>query len=249
MQTSRLPRLAFRQSRWVLQRRAQSSTTESATQTVSEQANKAKEGASQAASRAQQGLSRVTSSAGNVLNSASNAAGNAVSRIGGRTGSLINRVQGSFMFDHEALTAVNEDLKSSNTTNNLLCPRRRRIGHNNLPRPKYAASVNQIHFQLRSPTTNFSRTMQTVQSYLTPLTNAVRNPSSLMSQGARAAESTTQSAVSNPQSFLERVRNMDSATLLAAGIVTAETVGFFCVGEMIGRLKIVGYHGGHGEHH
>ena len=42
---------------------------------------------------------------------------------------------------------------------------------------------------------------------------------------------------------------MDSATLAAAGIVTAETIGFFCVGEMIGRFKVVGYRGGQSEHH
>jgi F-type H+-transporting ATPase subunit g len=45
------------------------------------------------------------------------------------------------------------------------------------------------------------------------------------------------------------VRSMDSATLVSASIVAAETIGFFCVGEMIGRLKIVGYRGGHSEHH
>lgn len=42
---------------------------------------------------------------------------------------------------------------------------------------------------------------------------------------------------------------MDTDTLLGIGIVTAETVGFFCIGEMIGRFKIVGYRGGHSEHH
>ena len=42
---------------------------------------------------------------------------------------------------------------------------------------------------------------------------------------------------------------MDRDTLLGVGIVAAETLGFFCVGEMIGRLKIVGYRGGHSEHH
>lgn len=91
--------------------------------------------------------------------------------------------------------------------------------------------------------------MQTVQSYLTPVTNAVRNPSALMSQTQGAAQSTAQQAASNPQSFLTRLRNMDSDTLLATGIVTAETIGFFCVGEMIGRFKVIGYWGGKTEHH
>ena len=96
---------------------------------------------------------------------------------------------------------------------------------------------------------DYCRTMQTVQSYLTPLTNAIRNPSSVASRTSNAAGSAADTAVNNPQSFLARVRDMDSATLLAAGIVTAETIGFFCVGEMIGRFKIIGYRGGHSEHH
>lgn len=70
-----------------------------------------------------------------------------------------------------------------------------------------------------------------------------------MSRGAGAAEGAAETAVNNPQSLLQRVRDMDSATLLAVGIVGAETIGFFCVGEMLGRLKIVGYRGGHSEHH
>jgi F-type H+-transporting ATPase subunit g len=91
--------------------------------------------------------------------------------------------------------------------------------------------------------------MQTVQGYLQPLRNAISNPSSLMSRTAGAAESATETAANNPQTLINRVRSMDSATLASAGIVAAETIGFFCVGEMIGRLKIVGYRGGHSEHH
>ena len=92
MRPNALPRLAFRQSRWALQRRTASSTTEAVTQT----ANKAKENVSEATSKASQGLSRVTSSAGNVLSSASNATANALSGVGGRTGRAIGFVQGSY---------------------------------------------------------------------------------------------------------------------------------------------------------
>ena len=102
-----LPRLALRQSRWAIQRRAASSTTEQATQKASETANKAKESASEATSKASQGLSRVTSSAGNVLGSASNAASNAVSRVGGRTGAVINWVQGMYKVQYKPLDHTN----------------------------------------------------------------------------------------------------------------------------------------------
>ncbi len=91
--------------------------------------------------------------------------------------------------------------------------------------------------------------MQTVQSYLTPVTNAVRNPSSLAPRTASVAERSAETAVNNPQSFLERLRSFDSATMITAGVIGAETIGFFTIGEMIGRLKIIGYRGGHSEHH
>lgn len=97
--------------------------------------------------------------------------------------------------------------------------------------------------------------MQTVQSYLTPLQNALRNPSSLMNRtverAGSAAENTAQTAMNNPENFLTRLRNMDTATLTTAGVVFAEVLGFFTVGEMIGRFKVVGYRGdpSGGEHH
>lgn len=102
------------------------------------------------------------------------------------------------------------------------------------------------------PITNLDDSnMQTVQTYIQPLRNAISNPSSLMSRSGAAAESAAETAVNNPQTLVNRVRSMDSATMVSAGIVAAEAIGFFCVGEMIGRFKIVGYRGGHshGEHH
>jgi len=38
--------------------------------------------------------------------------------------------------------------------------------------------------------------------------------------------------------------------MMTAGVVGAEVLGFFTVGEMIGKMKLVGYHGEvHHEHH
>ncbi|KAF4550720.1 ATP synthase subunit g-like protein [Elsinoe fawcettii] len=81
----------------------------------------------------------------------------------------------------------------------------------------------------------------TFQTYFQPLINAAKNPSSLLN----AAPST------NPNSLLSRIRNVDNQQLVQAGIVGAEVIGFFTIGEMIGRLKIVGYRTSghaHGEH-
>ncbi|USW53410.1 Putative ATP synthase, F0 complex, subunit G [Septoria linicola] len=91
---------------------------------------------------------------------------------------------------------------------------------------------------------------QTVQSAIAPLRNAVSSPASFGSRTAKAVEKTADQAINNPQSFLERLRNLDSATLTQVGIVSAETIGFFSIGEMIGRFKIIGYRSNAAhEHH
>jgi F-type H+-transporting ATPase subunit g len=57
------------------------------------------------------------------------------------------------------------------------------------------------------------------------------------------------SALNAPQNFLAQARNLSTAQLATGGVVLAELVGFFTVGEMIGRFKVVGYHGETGSHH
>jgi F-type H+-transporting ATPase subunit g len=61
-----------------------------------------------------------------------------------------------------------------------------------------------------------------------------RNPGPLLSQ-------TTNS--------LQSLRNMDNAKLVTGAVVAGEVLGFFTVGEMIGRMKLVGYRGDTGSHH
>jgi F-type H+-transporting ATPase subunit g len=92
--------------------------------------------------------------------------------------------------------------------------------------------------------------MQIVQEAVNPITKAVRNPAGFGSQSAQAAEKTADAAINNPQSFLTRLRNLDHATLTTVGVTTAEVIGFFSIGEMIGRFKIVGYRStGASAHH
>jgi hypothetical protein len=53
----------------------------------------------------------------------------------------------------------------------------------------------------------------------------------------------------NPESALSTVRNVNSQQLTTVAIIFAQVLGFFTVGEMIGRMKLVGYHGEvHHEH-
>jgi F-type H+-transporting ATPase subunit g len=87
--------------------------------------------------------------------------------------------------------------------------------------------------------------MSTFQSYFQRLVKSVRNPGSLMSQ----ASQTAQSANPTPESILNSVRNINSAQLASYGVILAEVLGFFTVGEMIGRMKLVGYRGETNVHH
>ena len=48
---------------------------------------------------------------------------------------------------------------------------------------------------------------------------------------------------------LSRFRTMDSQQLAAAGVVAAEIIGFFTVGEMLGRFKMIGYRSDAEAHH
>lgn len=48
---------------------------------------------------------------------------------------------------------------------------------------------------------------------------------------------------------LGSIRNMSTAQMVGVGIVGAELIGFFSVGEILGRFKLVGYRGGKSEEH
>ncbi|KAF2140071.1 uncharacterized protein K452DRAFT_253841 [Aplosporella prunicola CBS 121167] len=76
--------------------------------------------------------------------------------------------------------------------------------------------------------------MQQFQTYLEPVWNSLKNPGRLFSQ-------TAASGSAQPTSILGRARNMSRAEMAGAGVIAAEVLGFFTVGEMIGRMKVVGY--------
>jgi F-type H+-transporting ATPase subunit g len=71
----------------------------------------------------------------------------------------------------------------------------------------------------------------------------LRNPSSFFTRTSKEVGD------SNIPSILNRVRNINAAQLAASGVIFAEILGFFTVGEMIGRMKIVGYRGEKKGHH
>ncbi|GIZ42472.1 hypothetical protein CKM354_000574200 [Cercospora kikuchii] len=214
MASPAMSRMVLRQSKFLLQRRAASTTSEAAS-AASKGATAAKETAQNTVSKAQQGLSKVTSSAGPALSKAAAGVSSSLSKVGGRTGALIGFVQG-------------------------LVPHVVYYG-------KVAGELGKIIYTGRGMQ---PPNAQTVQNVIAPIRNAVSNPTAVGSRTAKAAEKTADQAINSPQSFLERLRNLDSATLTQVGIVTAETIGFFSIGEIIGRFKIIGYRSNAAhEHH
>ena len=75
------------------------------------------------------------------------------------------------------------------------------------------------------------------------MVNAVRNPSTIISSARSAASGAASDGI------LSSIRNVNRKQLTSVSVVFAELLGFFTVGTMIGRMKIVGYHGEvHHEH-
>jgi F-type H+-transporting ATPase subunit g len=83
-----------------------------------------------------------------------------------------------------------------------------------------------------------------MQTYMQPAMNAVKQPASLFNRVSNMAANTT------PQDLMAQVRGMSNAQWMSIGVVAAEVVGFFSVGEIIGRFKLVGYRAkeDHGDH-
>lgn len=76
----------------------------------------------------------------------------------------------------------------------------------------------------------------TFQSYFNRALSAVKNPGSLL-------QSTATNTANAPASAINQARNISTTQFVGAGVLFAEVLGFFTVGEMIGRFKLVGYHG------
>ena len=83
--------------------------------------------------------------------------------------------------------------------------------------------------------------MATFQSFYECAWQSIRRPGTLLESATKFVKPTQGSGL---------IRGVSNAPLAAAGVVAAECLGFFTVGEMIGRFKLVGYHGEPaGAHH
>ena len=74
-----------------------------------------------------------------------------------------------------------------------------------------------------------------MQKTYDPLITALRNP---YNAGHHA-----QGLVNALPGYLNSIRNASTQQMVYAGIVLAEIIGFFTVGEILGKMKIVGYKG------
>ncbi|CAI4218593.1 unnamed protein product [Parascedosporium putredinis] len=76
----------------------------------------------------------------------------------------------------------------------------------------------------------------TFQSFYESAWQSIRQPNKI----ADSVAQTVKSASQKPAGY---VPGLSNAQLIAGGVVFAECLGFFTVGEIIGRFKLVGYHG------
>ncbi|EEP78045.1 conserved hypothetical protein [Uncinocarpus reesii 1704] len=179
--------------------------------TTSEAASKTKDAASSAASKASEGLSKVTSTAGPAIAGAVSGVGNALKRVGGRTGRMISFVE-SFELKFILPCMVAPITRLTSTA--LIPP--------TVYYSRVAIEVTKIVFQTQKMA---PPNLATFQTYLQPLLASLRNPSALLSK-------------LDPAPYFGRIRNMDRKQLAFVGVTAAEVIGFFSVGEMLGRWKI-----------
>lgn len=78
--------------------------------------------------------------------------------------------------------------------------------------------------------------VSTFQAYFQNLWKQLQTPAVFLSSLAKSL---------NPQ----QIRNISRTQVVTGGVLVAELLGFFTVGEMVGRLKLIGYHGGHSAAH
>jgi F-type H+-transporting ATPase subunit g len=82
--------------------------------------------------------------------------------------------------------------------------------------------------------------VEVFQSYFNSYLQFLRNPSSILSS---ASSGGLQSI--NPLRYIRTVSNQQ---LASAGVILAEVIGFFTVGEIIGKFKVIGYRSSEVKH-
>ncbi|KAK6350317.1 hypothetical protein TWF696_006548 [Orbilia brochopaga] len=89
--------------------------------------------------------------------------------------------------------------------------------------------------------------LEAFQTFYRPYVGPLLNPANWWGQIKSIRPSI--SKLPDPETAWNRAQKISREELTNYAIVAAECVGFFTVGTMIGRRKIVGYRGGVREHH
>lgn len=95
---------------------------------------------------------------------------------------------------------------------------------------KVGLEVGKIVFQGRAMS---PPSVATFQTYYEGLVKSIQNRTILKSS----------------QNLIQQARNIGATQIAAGGVVAAELLGFFTVGEIIGRFKLIGYRGEVSSHH
>ena len=74
-----------------------------------------------------------------------------------------------------------------------------------------------------------SRPLSTIQSFWQDVFNRLKKPNDLLH------------AIESPAATLQKLQGLSRAQWAAGGVLAAELLGFFTVGEIIGRFKLIGY--------
>jgi len=175
---------------------------------------------SEAATKAKEAAGQVQSKASEGLSRVQSSAGSAINTIGSAAGSAMN-----------ALGSIGGPIgRLVNFVQSLVPP--------TVHYSRVGLELGKIIFEGRKMSPPSS---DAFQLYFRRAFNALRNPSSLLSSARPEAAS---------QNVLHQVRNIGTQDLVGVGVVLAEVIGFFSVGEMLGRFKIVGYRSSnpHKEH-
>ncbi|RYP11018.1 hypothetical protein DL764_000315 [Monosporascus ibericus] len=199
-----------------------SQTSSAVKETASSASSTAKESASQASSAAKESVSKASSSASEYTNKAAQG----LTRVASSAGPAIAGA---------ARGAANSLSKVGGRTGKMVGFIERQVP-TAVFYSKVVAELAKMVFrgQKMSPPS-----ISTFQSYYESAIKALRNPSALLQTASQTASRTAQQS----GSLLQAARNINRAQVIAGGVLAAECLGFFTVGEMIGRFKIIGYHG------
>ncbi|KAF1922900.1 uncharacterized protein M421DRAFT_426394 [Didymella exigua CBS 183.55] len=188
---------------------------------------------------------RNASSTSEAAGAAKEKAGDAAAKVQSKASEGLTKVKSSA--ESAASSVSNAASNAASTVNSTASQAQGRVGRlvgavqGLIPKATYYGRVGLELGKLITHSRGMAPpSISTMQSYLQPALNALRHPASLASS-------------MNPNTILAQIRGASSAQYWSAGVVAAEVLGFFSVGEMIGRFKVVGYrekaHGGEGEAH